>query len=274
MAASWLVYVGDVDRDGYGDVLAMGVEPGVRDIVTLLYGSADGLVDRGLPVDRLDVGNRRDLRYAGDVDGDGYPDVIVADNGSFDGLVWLPLRGGLDASAEVPLDVAGRAVTSGSIAGPADVDGDGYSDVVLIAASPDPAVSPDTLLLRGGPAGLAMDRSEVVAVGAFEEMLAVGDADHDGCEEVLGLSGASARVWSWCPSLHAVPGTDYDGSLAGPAGGAGQYFTGRTDLNGDAVADFVTTEWGGASPTLWLSTGPAAWEHVGLAGIPFVVSGN
>ena len=78
---------------------------------------------------------------AGDVDGDGYDDVIVGangdnDNGSGSGSAYV-YRGsssGVDPSAETKLtasDGGAYGVFGFSVSGAGDVDGDGYDDVIV-----------------------------------------------------------------------------------------------------------------------------------------------
>ena len=146
---------GDVNGDGYGDVIvgAWGYDaPGKVDAgkIYVYHGSANGLI--AAPVFQA-VGEMADAYFgmavasAGDVNGDGYGDVVVGsyryDNGakknvgkvyvfhgSPNGLVGTPASPAFSAVGEVAEDWF-----SGAVAGAGDVNGDGYDDIIVAAES-------------------------------------------------------------------------------------------------------------------------------------------
>lgn len=125
---------GDVDGDGYPDLVTVAYEDDPADEGTLgvLPGSASGLGSKAL-------GQSVGLPFAdyaaqvGDINGDGKADVLI-DTGFEDGPDDYKLRtfpgaaGGLDTAH--PVVWSGSAV-SGVAAGIADFDGDGHADVVV-----------------------------------------------------------------------------------------------------------------------------------------------
>jgi hypothetical protein len=137
---------GDVNGDGYADVLvgARLFDNGERDEgrVFLYLGNASGL---GLTPSWTGESNQMNAEFgataagAGDVNGDGYSDVVVGapnfDNGQTDeGRVFLYL-GNTSGLSPMPSwtaennEATSRSPSSGAGAG--DVNGDGYSDVVV-----------------------------------------------------------------------------------------------------------------------------------------------
>jgi hypothetical protein len=147
---------GDVNGDSCDDFLAgsnMYDNPdGDEGAVFLWYGSASGLGDNGTPAnaDWSAEGNQvsawlaSGAGTAGDVNGDGYDDVLVGacfydqtppDNQGL-ALVWLGSSSGLGANGTP--DNADWSVASGqtnaylgySLATAGDVNGDGYADVI------------------------------------------------------------------------------------------------------------------------------------------------
>src|ERR1019366_4409093 len=95
------------------------------------------------------------VAFAGDINGDGYDDVIVGGDGTLTGAgrayVYLGGASGLAASPATTL--VGPDPTSrfgASVAGAGDINGDGYADVIVGA----PGVQRAYVFL-GGAAGLS-----------------------------------------------------------------------------------------------------------------------
>ncbi len=164
---------GDVNGDGYDDVITGGYafDNGQTDegMVFVYYGSASGLpCGGGCPADARAVAdwsvesNQDDGRLgaagsAGDINGDGYDDVIVAspgfDNGETDeGMVFVyhGSASGLDCGGGCPVDAFTAANwsaesnqasaflgDSGGVTTAGDVNVDGYDDILFSASSYD-----------------------------------------------------------------------------------------------------------------------------------------
>jgi len=231
--------IGDMNADGLADV-AIGAYR--RDMAVTDGGVAAVVLGRLEPAGSWDLGDADALLYAsqtrafagcalagaGDVDADGYDDLLVGARGQDYGfgdmgavfLVRGPFLGSddLDAAAEavIPGDVAyGYAGTA--VAGPGDLDGDGHTDLVLSA----PYAGGD------GNAGVA-----VVFYGPVEGVQSLSKAQAvlqgGGAGHMLGehLSGAGDVDGDGYPDLLVgVPGYDQPGADAGAAwllwGGAG-----------------------------------------------------
>ncbi len=142
-----LAFVGDVDGDGLDDLaLAAPTSSGGYAEGGTVYLVSSGDPDQATPSLRRQWGSEAQdhagatLAPAGDVDGDGFADVLVGapEAGSDDrGAAWLawgPWTGGsyLDLGGNIRLDGRSRDDVLGTaLAGGADVDGDGYDDFVL-----------------------------------------------------------------------------------------------------------------------------------------------
>lgn len=168
--------LGDVNADGYDD---FGVSSGYDGHIFVFVGSASpspaGTSADAWALDYL--GYTTSLDAAGDVNADGYGDMIAAGR---DGVqLFLGAEGGIGAGERI----SGPDAYAYSGAGAGDVDGDGYDDVI--------AAVDDSYLFRGGPSGLGSTSSATIRCeGAYGWLEAgAGDVDGDGLDDVLVSSG-------------------------------------------------------------------------------------
>jgi hypothetical protein len=137
--AQCVAAAGDVNGDGYGDVLVGG-----QNRVDLYYGTPNG----PLPFSSWtfqtaqggsNLGNWTSLSTAGDVNNDGFSDVIVGagrwvESGVTRGKAWLFLGSNSGLAATEAWSVTGgsqSAFLGQSVSFAGDVNGDGYSDVIV-----------------------------------------------------------------------------------------------------------------------------------------------
>ncbi len=153
---------GDVNGDGYGDVIigAYQYTDGANadeGRAFVYHGSAGGL--SATPNSTLDDANQASANFgicvagAGDVNGDGYSDVIVGAYLYNDGVntdegrafVYHGSAGGLSTAPNNTLDDANQAsaMFGFRVAGAGDVNGDGYSDVIISAHAYDDGANTD-----------------------------------------------------------------------------------------------------------------------------------
>ena len=277
--ASWTVYgssgaqlgtavanSGDVNGDGYADVL-VGVPAAGNGAAVVYTGSASG--PSTTPTWTLN-GTQSGSRFgaavasAGDVNGDGRSDIVVGspqydisgiggpylNAGRVD--LWYGSRSGLTASSNwfFRFFMGGAFAQLGAAVGTAgDVNGDGYSDVIVGAPylSYDNVEDGHAYLFYGSSAGLSTDPNDDKGAGqSYGHFGAVvgsaGDLDGDGRSEAFagapGYYDAVSRKGGMYvyPSSGGSPlvfsGTQTDSYFGAAAAGGG-------DVNGDGVPDLV-----------------------------------
>ncbi len=227
---------GDVNGDGYADVIVGAPDYDVAETdqgrAYVYYGSPEG------PRVHPHWAAAGDLAYgyfgssvasAGDVNGDGYGDVIVGAPGSTDhsvpgrAYVYLGSPSGL---ADAPVWVIEQDASSGfghSADSAGDVNGDGYSDIIVGAPYVETGVMGAAYVYHGsvdGPNptanwtayGVHGDEQFGWSVGA------TGDVDGDGYGDVI--IGAPAFIIRWQP-YHSGRSFVYLGSDQGLGADAG-----------------------------------------------------
>lgn len=130
---------GDVNGDGYSDVLVIRSEYGVNGrMLYIHHGSASGVSSTPSTSIALDAGAGAEAKAAtaGDVNGDGYSDVIVGEYyySSDRGRVYVYHGSASGLSASPSLTLTGTQVDGrlgSSVASAGDVNNDGYSDVII-----------------------------------------------------------------------------------------------------------------------------------------------
>ncbi len=219
---------GDVNGDGYGDLLVGG-----GNVAALFLGGPTGVSTTPVEMLAPPTATTPDARWPignADFNGDGHPDAVIS--GLNGGLLYDGDGQTLIAQAQVPVFFN----AFGGVAG--DFNGDGFADL----ASFD--------IMTGGPNGPTTDFQGIAGEDFYQ---GVGDVNGDGFSDVLTMvsslvgvlendrvyfGGQTACTSTDCPTfvplfvpgrLNNTPGVSPD---AFGARGVG-------DVNGDGYADFV-----------------------------------
>ncbi len=213
----------------------------------------------GFTVRRVEVGREPVAVAIADVNRDGKADLVVANSGSDDVTVLLgDGSGGFTPASGSPF----RAGKSPNDVAVADVNQDGNPDLVF--ANHDTTYL--TLLLGDGKGGFSPAPSSPITVHSRPHPHGVAAADFDGDSHVDLVTD------SWGENKVTVLFGDGKGGFTSPGTtfdvGPRPYQRVRAaDLNGDGLADIVTTNLDGASVTVLLSDGKRGF--VPAKGSPF-----
>jgi hypothetical protein len=268
---------GDVNGDGFDDAIVAAplYDDTEGDVgrVWIYRGSENGLEASASWIRTGDQAGARlgtTANTAGDVNGDGYGDVVVGakfyDGGDVDeGRAWVFHGGpsGVESSPAAMLEVDASGARFGSVGGGAgDVNADGYDDVIIGASHyGDTAVLDEetfegrAFLFNGSGSGVETEYSwSYESDQAFAYLSAghrsiggAGDVNEDGIDDlVVGAYGfrttrtVEGRVWVFHGSASG-PSTDPDWGKSGLATdeGLGILAASAGDTNGDGISDLL-----------------------------------
>ncbi|MEW5870494.1 MAG: FG-GAP-like repeat-containing protein [Chloroflexota bacterium] len=276
---STVATAGDVNGDGYSDVI-LGASDFKSDspLVTkgrawVFHGAPGGLVTS--PAWYLDGAQENDwLGYsvgtAGDVNGDGYADVLVSAPGSDlgsmtdNGVVYINYGSSTGLSYTVYSSLYGEAsyeFLGVSVSTAGDINGDGYCDVII--GSPLRNAASDGGLVRvyhGASYGLSTSLAWHIwgdeAYGKLGWSVATaGDVNSDGYADVIigqkeyngtGTDQGRALIWLGSsgglgPYADTVSSADWQTSLPFDNAQYGYSVATAGDVNGDGYSDVITS---------------------------------
>ncbi|MEA2489627.1 MAG: hypothetical protein QOH21_1419, partial [Acidobacteriota bacterium] len=261
-----LANAGDVNGDGYDDVIVSASQydsgsSGVG-LVRVYYGSA-----AGLPVNQswVKTGSAAGGEFgqvvagAGDVNGDGYDDVVISSAGP---LVCCYTRSGSVSlflgSATGLATTAARTYSSGESAfnyfgdrltGLGDVNGDGYGDFAAASRQYSNGQSSEGAIFvyygaATPPSSASLIIEGNVASAQLGVVAAAGDVNGDGYADMLVRGASSTRLhYGSAAGLSATPAWQLGAPWITNFNSAWNPMASAGDVNNDGFADVLISDW-------------------------------
>ncbi len=231
------VSVGDINNDGYLDIIAAG------------YNSSAVWPDRNLRKyinngdntfsgSAFGIGKDRTAIAIGDINNDGYLDLIVS--GEVTSLYWYLNNG----TGSFVFKGAGTGVRDGCVV-LGDIDGDG--DLDLIASGNGGGVNRLDRYINDGT-GDFTNSIKAFGIGITRSSIALGDIDNDGDIDLIitGYDGSGYRLDKY---INDGSSTNFAGPFPFGIGiDIGSIALG--DINADGNLDLIVSGWNGSSGTL------------------------
>ncbi len=246
---------GDVNNDGYDDILVAMPRSNLPDQLYIYYGSAemDTTVDM-----ILDLENDKDLDYhtssltwAGDLNNDGYDDIMISEPSyNFSRSIVYILYGGtaLDGESDIVLKGSRRFETyfGSSVAALGDINQDGYDDLLVGESGYNDRSGRALLYLGGAVMDSIPDMSfsrNVADIQFGSSVTGAGDVNNDGYNDFLiGAPGydqntGRAYLYHGGPELDNNPDIVFFGKKAGCL--FSRCLCGVGDVNNDGYNDLL-----------------------------------
>lgn len=235
------IRIADMTQDGIAEILATtaSLELRVFDSQT-----ASAIIVVSGPADQFDVG---------DLDGDGYPDVVGVDSATGTVTVWRNIGGtalqlvAQSWTAALPGTVDGATI--------ADVNRDGYADLLLT----DPANVPNIRIYHGGPGAVLTEDTQTSAyfpANMGTTSVAVADFDRDGWLDLF--VGNNAIAHSEIYVNDATGGFFFTATADLPSVEDSRQ-TIAADMNGDGWPDVVEV-FNLYPPVIWINNVREWWN--------------
>ncbi len=254
---------GDVNGDGYSDVIIGAyqlISYTGRSYIYFGGASMDNIADVTMTGEAIGVYFGNSVSSAGDVNGDGYSDVIVGAIGysSFTGKAYIYFGGAsMNNIADVTMTgETGNDFFGNSVSSAGDVNGDGYSDVIVGASFYSSYTGRAYIYFGGGSMNNVADvtmTGEAAGNNFGFSVSTAGDVNGDGYSDVVtgayGYSGGTGRAYIYFGG--ALMDNIADVTMTGEAT---LYYFGNSvssagDVNGDGFPDVIIGAYGYSTNT-------------------------
>jgi hypothetical protein len=209
------VLAADFDRDGYLDLLGVAYtyddDPETMDRSSVIYfGSKDGFsVERSQVIPTFCAGNARVV----DTTGNGWLDILYPDKRGYIG-VYLGGPEGYSPSRMQEIPLPGVDTTHAVAINCADLNEDGWLDLLVVIMGHYHRGASGFFLLYGGPDGYVAERTEFHELDASPILVAIADVDNSGHLDLL-VPAYSTQFTRVLPA-HIFPGDGQGFDFANP----------------------------------------------------------
>ena len=235
--------------------LAVGADAGSTPDVKVFYAQSGALAFDLLPFGSSFTGGIRVA--AGDVNGDGIPDILTAQGPGgtgfvrvFDGVTGQQLAGPLGS-----FQPFGAQYTGGIYVAAGDVDGDGEADIIV---GEDQGGEPRVRVFSGKDGSLVADFVPFDAAFKGGVRVAAADVNHNGAADVVAAAGPGSS-----PLVEVFEGKDLVQGITTPtlsfpafdASFKGGLYVATGDMHGDGIPKIITGEGSGGEPRVSIFDG-------------------
>jgi hypothetical protein len=176
----------DFDVDGRHDIALMRHDAASRNLVSVVFSSADGRLRESAPQEVCAMSGTPDLR-TGDFNGDGKPDLAAVCGGRIE--IWLnTLSGQFEAGPRISWNETSYL----PLTAVADFDRDGKDDLILPVVNHNSRAPSLVLLLSGGDGAFRI--SLTIAAEVDPVSITAGHFDDDGKPDLAMVDGTAGTV--------------------------------------------------------------------------------
>ncbi len=250
----------DFTADGVPDTI-VAAGPGAAPLIQVYNGVSQALIGSALAFEPSYTGGVNVA--AGDIDGDGTPDIIVATS---TGPARLKVFNG--RTAAVMFDVVlGTTGVNGLQVASGDFNGDGRSDVVVGAGA---GIEPRVRVYDAATGAVLHDFLAYAADFRGGVFVAAGDLNGDGRADLI--TGAGAGGGPHVKAFNGVTGAAIRDFFAFDPAFTGGVRVAAADLNGDGRAEIVTGAGPGGAPQVKVFHGATNAEISSFLAYPTAVT--